>query len=146
MTSLPDALTSAEKKDAVVSDCLQLLEEEVADKGGLSGLAIKAGYKTVKGLKPGFLRKVVADLVPEFARALDPIWKEARDQGEAVPGYFSRSSGRVADALLAITDEKANRSTNGVITGLYGRLRSTAKKNVESAVPRLGRLIDKHAP
>jgi hypothetical protein len=32
-----------------------------------------------------------------------------------------------------------------VVKATYERLRGTAKKNVEAAVPRLGRLIEKHA-
>lgn len=143
MPSLSEVLTSADTRAAVVDDCLQLIEEEVADKRGLSGLAIKAGYKTVKGLKPGFLKNVVTDLVPEFAEVLDPIYQEAVAAG-GVASHFTSSAPRVADALLAITDGKAERSTNRVVKGTYGKLRATAKKNVEAAVPRLGRLIEKY--
>ena len=55
------------------------------------------------------------------------------------------SAARVADALLAITDKKAERSKSGVVRGTYDRLRGTAKKNVEQAVPRLSHLIQKFA-
>ncbi len=37
------------------------------------------------------------------------------------------------------------KSPHGVVKGAYEKLRGTAKKNVEAAVPRLGRLIEKHA-
>jgi hypothetical protein len=32
-----------------------------------------------------------------------------------------------------------------VVKGTYDKLRGTAKKNVEAAVPRLGKLIERHA-
>lgn len=145
MASLVELLTSEEKKSRVVQDCLELIEAEVADKSGFSGMAVGAGYKAVKGIKPGFLQKVVSDLLPEFAAAVDPIHAEAREQGRPVGAYFAQHSGRVADALLAITDGRARRTKSGVIRATYDRLRGSAKKNVESAVPRLGALIEKHS-
>jgi hypothetical protein len=145
MPALPEVLNSPEKKNLVVDDCVVVIDQEVADKGGLSGLAIKAGFSAVKGVKPGFIRQVVVDLLPEFANALDPIYQEAKSKNVAVSPYFNQNSSRVADVLLAITDAKAARSKSGVVKGAYDRLRGTAKKNVEAAVPRLGKVIEKHA-
>lgn len=134
------------RKPEVVEDCLQVIDAEVADKGGLSGLAIKAGYAAVKGVKPGFIKHVVGDLLPEFAAALDPMYQEAKGASKKTGDHFRAAPGRVADALLAITDKKADHSTSGVVKGAYGKLRGTAKKNVEAAVPRLSRMLDKYAP
>ncbi len=144
MTSLPETLTSDTKKIQVVDDCCGVIDAEVSDKGGFSGLAIKAGYAVVKGIKPGFVRHVVADLLPEFSVALDPIFQEAKSKGVPVASHFSSNAGRVADALLAITDDKAKRSSSGMVKGTYDKLRGTAKNHVEAAVPRLGKLVEKH--
>ena len=144
MSSLPEVLTDAGKKPSVVADCLTLIDAEVSDKGGFSGLAIKAGYAAVKGVKPGFIKDAVESLLPEFARVLDPMFQEAKTKGAPVSAHFSANASRVADALLAITDAKAQKSPHGVVKGAYDKLRGTAKKNVEAAVPRLGRLIEKH--
>jgi hypothetical protein len=143
MPSLPDVLTNPDKKDTVVDACLALIDAEVADKGGLSGLAIKAGYSAVKGVKPGFIRNAVTDLLPEFAKALDPFYQEGTEQKKTAADHFVANSSRVADALLAITDAKAQRSKSGVVKGTYDKLRGTAKKNVEAALPRLGKMVDK---
>ncbi len=145
MPNLPELLTS-DKKESVVDDCCSLIDAEVKDKGGISGLAIKAGYGAVKGVKPGFVRNVVSDLLPEFATALDPIWQDAKKDGKPVAGFFSTNSARVADALLAITDAKAQKSKSGVVKGTYEKLRGSAKKNVEAAVPRLAEMVQKYAP
>lgn len=145
MARLAEVLTSEEKKSQVVQDCLQLIDAEVADKSGISGMAVKAGYAAVKGIKPGFLEKVVNDLLPEFADAVEPIYGEAHERGRPVGTYFADNSARVADALLAITDGRARRTKSGVIKATYDRLRGSAKKNVEAAVPRLGALVEKHA-
>jgi hypothetical protein len=144
MATLPDALTDPAKKTVVVDDCCKIIDLEVDDKGGLSGIAIKAGYKVVQGVKPGFVRNVVIDLLPEFSVALDPIFQEAKTKGVGVSTHFNANASRVADALLTITDEKAKKSSSGAVKSAYERLRGTAKKNVEAAVPRLGKLVEKH--
>ncbi len=146
MSTLSEALVSDSRKSGVVDDCLALIDAEVSDKGGLTGLAIKAGYKTIQGVKPGFVRQVIVDLLPEFANALDPLYQEAKSSGRNVKEYFNANSTRAADALLTITDEKAKRSRSGMVKGTYEKLRGSAKKNVEAAVPRLAAMIEKHAP
>jgi hypothetical protein len=144
MPTLPDVLTSEANKGRVVEDCCALIDAEVKDKGGISGLAIKAGYGAVKGVKPGFVRSVVSDLLLEFARALDPIYQDAKANGQPVAAFFASHSDRVAEALLAITDAKAQKSKNGLVKGTYDKLRGSAKKNVEAAVPRLGKMLESH--
>jgi hypothetical protein len=144
MPTLPEVLTSESNKGRVVEDCCALIDAEVKDKGGISGLAIKAGYGAIKGVKPGFVRNVVSDLLPEFARALDPFYQEAKTSGRPVADFFATHSDRVAEALLAITDAKAQKSKNGLVKGTYDKLRGTAKKNVEAAVPRLGKMVESH--
>lgn len=141
--SLVDVLTDSAKKPLIVKDCCALIDEEVKDKGGISGLAIKAGYGAVKGIKPGFVEDVVESLLPDFARALDPLEAEAKAQNKGVSDFFSANPGRVADALLSVTDGKAARAKSGVAKSAYDKLRGSAKKNVEQAVPRLGKLIAK---
>jgi len=144
MPKLKDALTDPSRRAQVVQDCLDLIDAEVADKGGLTGLALKAGYKTVKGFKPGFVERVVHDLLPEFADAVDPIYQEALEAGGPIEAHFAANRGRAADGLLAITDGKAARSKNKIVRKTYEKLRGQAKRQVEAAVPRLGRLIQKH--
>ena len=143
--ALADALTDPAKKNEIIKDCCELIDAEVKDKGGISGLAIKAGYGAVKGIKPGFVQGAVEDMLPEFAKVLDPIHADAASQNKPVATFFSDNAGRVADALLSITDAKAARAKSGVAKGAYEKLRSSAKKNVEQAVPRLGRLVEKFA-
>jgi hypothetical protein len=144
MPTLPEVLTAETNKGRVVEDCCALIDAEVKDKGGISGAVIKAAYRAVQGVKPGFVKNVVSDLLPEFARALDPIYQEAKTNGKPVAAFFAADSPRVAEALLAITDQKAERSKNGIVKGTYEKLRGTAKKNVEAAVPRLGKMVEAH--
>lgn len=133
------------RREAVVQDSLAIVDQEVAGKSGLSGMALKGGYKAVKGFRPGFLANVVRDLLPEFARALEPLYQEARSSGAPVSEHLVGNASRVADALLGITDAKASKSTNALVKNTYEKLRGTAKTHVEAAVPRLAELIQKYA-
>jgi hypothetical protein len=141
--SLVDALLDPAKKSVVVADCCKLVDAEVADKGGLSGLAVKAGYAVVKGIKPGFIADVVEKLLPDFAAQLDPFWVDAKKNGDAKKSLVANKS-KVADALLSVTDGKIGNSKSSAVRGTYEKLRGSAKKNVEDAVPRLADLLAKH--
>jgi hypothetical protein len=137
MATLPELLGGPAKREALVTDSLRVLDAEVDDKGGLSGIAIKTAYKIVKGISPDFLQKVVNFLLDDFLKALDPLYQEAVSGGKDPRAYLTQNPGRVADALLAITDARAQKSTNQVVKKTYEKLRDGAKKHVEAAVPRL---------
>jgi hypothetical protein len=144
--SLVDVLTSdPDRKARVVADTLQLIEAEVADKKGLSGMAIRTGYGVIKNFRPDFLQRVVTDLLPRFAAAVEDVHAEAVSGGVPIKAHFVANQGRVADALLAITDGVAAKSKNRVVKGAYDRLRKIAKDHVIAAVPRLGAMVEKHA-
>jgi hypothetical protein len=143
MSSLQEVLGGA-KRQAVVRDACGVLDQEVADKGGLSGIAIKAAYSLVKGIKPGFIEEVVDGLLDDFLRALDPLYQEALKKGVRPGAHLKANGDAMAEALLAITDARAQRATRVVLQKTYEKLRPTAKKHVASASPRVGELLDRH--
>jgi hypothetical protein len=144
MATLKELLGSTEKRAALINDSLHVLDAEVEDKGGLSGFAIKTAYKVVKGLSPDFLHKTVDFLMDDFLDALDPLYQEALSKSISPKQHLVANASRVADALLSITDRRAANAKNQSVKSAYEKLRSSAKKHVESAVPRLGELFDKH--
>ena len=144
MTSLKERLGQEPQRKAVVTDACNVLDQEVADKSGLTGIAIKGAYSVVKSIKPGFIEEVVDGLLDDFLNALDPIYQEALSKQQKPGQYLGSNGDRAADALLAITDERAARSTRAVIRKTYDKLRPTAKKHVSSAAPRLGQMLDRH--
>jgi hypothetical protein len=146
MPTLSDILGAQPKRGQVVDDGVKVLDEEVSDKGGISGLAIKAAFGVVKGIKPGFIREVVDALLDDFLKALDPIYQEAVAAGKRPGEYLKANVSRAADALLSITDARVKRSDKAVIKSTYEKLRPSAKKHVEAAAPRLGAMLDRHVP
>lgn len=143
MTTLNDVLKDEAQRAAIIEDCCRLIDSEVSAKKGLGGMAVKAGYKLVQGIKPGFVASVVEKLLPQFADALEPLRADAAAQQQSLSKFFQANAGQVADALLAVTDAKAE-NADGAIKGAYGKLRGSAKKNVESAVPGLGQIAEKY--
>jgi hypothetical protein len=145
MSSLKEQLGSGEKRQQVIEDAIKVLDQEVADKGGLTGLAVKGGYKMVQGIRPGFVKDVVTNLLDDFLESMDPLYQEAQQKGRPAGAYLVENKGRVADALLGVTDRKAQRADSGVLKKAYEKLRPLAKGQVEAATPRLAQLLEKHA-
>ena len=144
MAHLKDLLGDPGAQKNVIADCVALIDSEVKDKGGLSGMAIKAGYAVVNGVKPTFVRDAVEHLLPAFSDKLDPVYQEALADGGDLEKHLAGQRARIADALLEITDERAKKSKHAAVVKTYEKLRGTAKNNVEAAVPRLATLVKKY--
>ena len=142
MATITETISDPSTRAQMVQAVCALVDTEVGAKKGLSGMAIKAGYKVVQGAKPGFVSEVVDRLLPEFADALEPIVAEATASSSTVGSFFSQHADRVANALLSITDARAARVDNAAVKGAYNKLRGSAEANVASAAPGLGAIVE----
>jgi vacuolar-type H+-ATPase subunit H len=143
MSTLKDILSRPGNRPQVVRDCEQIIEEEVSSKG-LTGIPIKAAYAVVKAIKPGFIPEVIDGLLDDFADRLDPLYQAAKAKNEPITAYFNARAGEAAEALLGITDQRAQRSKNQVIRSAYEKMRPMAKKHTEAAIPRVSKMVAKH--
>lgn len=140
---LSDGLKDPKKKASVVADCVKLIDEQVAAKGGLGGLGLKTAYGAVKGINPGYVAGAIERLLPEAFATLDPIWSEGVQTGNPVE-HMSQNRSRAANALLGITDARIEKTNNGIVRGAYNKLRNSAKNDVEEAIPGLAKIIDNY--
>ena len=136
MSTLKEILSRPGARPQVIRDCEQVIEEEVASKG-LAGIPIKAAFAVVKAIKPGFIPEVIDGL-------LDPMYQAAKAKNEPVTAYFNARAGEAAEALLGITDQRAQRAKNQMVRTAYEKLRPMAKKHTEAAIPRVAKLIAKY--
>lgn len=146
MGKLVDVLQDPQVRRAMAEDGARLVDAEVARKGGMSGLALKGAFAVVQRVRPGYVGDALERLLPSFATRLDPFY-EARQQeapDQPMERYLSNRAQQVADALLAITDERAARAEKGPLRTTYEKLRPVAARHVEEAVPGIGRLLDSH--
>jgi len=141
--TLVEVLRDETRRRAVVRDGVQVIDDEVASRGGLSGLALKAGYRAVQAVQPNMVAAALGMLLPEFAPVLDPFYAAGRAEGD-VERHFRTHATAIADALLAVTDRRAKASSNAVVKKAYGALRGTAQREVAASVPRLAILIRRH--
>jgi hypothetical protein len=146
VATLLEKLSAPGRRKLVIDDCVLLIEEEVKKKGGISGVAIKMAFGVVKAVKPGFIAEAVDHLLDDFANRLDPFYQSYLQSGgtRSLPSQFGEQSSPIAEALLGITDQRAQRAQNAAVKKSYEKLRPSAKKHVEEAVPGIARLIEKH--
>jgi hypothetical protein len=129
----------------VIADCVEMIDAQVKAKGGLSGMAIKGAYATIKTIKRGFVPSVVDALLDDWLGKLQPHHDKwaAGGSGTFAEFVIARSDD-VAEDLLQVTDERAAKTSHTTAKKAYEKMRGGAKKNVIEAIPDLARLIDRH--
>jgi hypothetical protein len=141
---LSDGLLNPTKKAMVIDDCCNMIEGQLASKSGISGIALKTAFAALKGVKPGYIPYVVEQILPQCFTALDPIWSEGVEKGNPIE-HLSGNRSRTADALLGVTDARVKSAKRQIVRGTYEKLRGSAKKHVEEAVPDLAKVINNYA-
>lgn len=142
-------LGDRQKRPAILNDCEKLIADEVSRKKGLSGLALKGGYKVVQAFKPGFIRAILDEvLLDAFVDKLDVFYQDYGASGTIDPHgfqtYISDHSSDAADALLSITDERARKTKHRTVKKAYDKLRGQAKKHVIEALPHAALVLARH--
>lgn len=145
MGSLVEVLKDPAIRPQVIADCEKMLDAEVASKRGISGMGVKAAFKTLKAIKPGMIRHTLDDLIDELATKVDPFWQDCQAQGANPRAFFTSNSAAIANALLEITDFRASQSKFKNIVRAYNTLRPKAVQYIGEAMPRFSELVSKYA-
>jgi hypothetical protein len=145
MLSLLEVSSDPTKRPSLVAAITELIDQEVAARGGLTGMAVKGGYKVVKQLKGGqMVPDLVDGLLDEFVGALEPLHAEHRARGGTGFVAFLRSNeSRAVNALLGVTDRRAKRTSHALLRSTYEKLRPMAEKQVAESLPGVGRVVDR---
>ncbi|QLY32310.1 DUF6918 family protein [Nocardia huaxiensis] len=146
VAALSESLLDDTKRAAFLADAQEVLDAEVSGKGGASGLAVKGGYAAIKKVSPTIVGDALASFAPKLVGQLEPYWAEyqANPAGSFADLLVSKQD-EVAEALLAVTDARAEASSRPALTKVYNSLRGSAKKHVAEALPRVGDLVQRHA-
>ena len=144
--SLKDHLTKPGMREQVIKDASKVLDAEVSDKSGFSGVAVKAGFKVVRGLQPDFVPKAIDALLDDFVAQIEPFYNDWKAGGRGtLKEHFVANGPAVAHALLQITDARAAKNPHKTLVKTYEKLRPKAKEHVVAAMPRVGLLIERHS-
>ena len=145
--TLQEILLGPDTQPQVIADCYALIQQEVSDKSGISGTAIKIAYKTVNTFMPGHVRYMVGKLLPDMVDKLEPYWADFDASGGSEFGdYLAKRGEEVSEALLSVTDARAAASGRPTVIKAYGSVRGSAIKHIEAALPRVGDMVLKYAP
>jgi len=141
MSTLVEQIGQPNKRPAVINDCVELIDNQVKQKGFI----MKSAYATIKAIKKGFVAETVDSLLDDWLGKLQPHYdKWATAKQSSFSDYLIARQDDVAEDLLSVTDERAQKSSHGTAKKMYGKMRDGAKRNVVEAIPDLARLIEKH--
>jgi uncharacterized protein DUF6918 len=144
--TLQEILLGPDTRPHVIADCYTLIEQELSEKSGVSGTAVKLAYKTVNTFMPGHTRHMIQVLLPQMVNKLEPYWADFSTSGGSEFGdYLAKRGEEVSQALLSVTDARAAASGRPTVIRAYGTVRGSAAKHVEAALPRIGDLVLKYA-
>jgi uncharacterized protein DUF6918 len=144
--TLQEILLAPDTKPQVVSDCCALIDSEVASKSGISGTAVKLAYKTVSAFAKGYVRQTVVNLLPQIVEKLQPFWADFNASGSSGFGdYLAKRGDEVSEALLSVTDARAEKSSRATVIKAYRGVRGGASKHIQAALPQVGELVAKYA-
>src|SRR5262249_62144723 len=81
--TLAEILLGPDTQPKVIADCYELIQQEISEKSGMSGTAVKLAYKTVNAFMPGHIRNMVGKLLPDLVEQLEPFWADFSSSGGA---------------------------------------------------------------
>ena len=142
MDTLTEKLHLSERRGEILDACCRLLDEEVRKKKGVGGLIVKASYKALKAFSSGAVRQTIDALLDEFLHALEPLHVDfQKGSGTGSFGSFMKTRvAPIAEALVGVTDRRAERTKHKSLKGAYRKLRPSAVRHVGEAVPGLAEL------
>jgi hypothetical protein len=139
--TLQESLLNPTNRPQVVKDCAQLVDEQVKD----SGLLVKGAYKVVTAFKSDIIPDAVDTLVDDFVARLEPFHEDFVSAGGGSFGdYLAGRGPEVSNALLGVTDDRAAQSDRATLRKAYEQVRPKGQDNIEKALPKLGKIVEKY--
>ena len=139
--TLVDQLGKEPRRPAVIEDCVALIDAQVKQKGFM----VKSAYAVIKGIKKKFVPEVVDSLLDEWLGKIQPHYdKWAAAKSTSLSDFMVARSDDVAEDLLSVTDQRAEKTTHTTAKKMYLKMRDGAKKDVVSAIPDLAKMLEKH--
>ncbi|MGH3251836.1 MAG: DUF6918 family protein [Trebonia sp.] len=145
MATLQELLLTPGNAPRLIADTQALVDNEIASKG-ITAAPLKGAYKAVTAFAPGYLTEAITAMLPGMVHQLEPYWADFTTSGGADFGdYLAKRGDEVSESLLAVTDDMAENSGRGTVVKAYKMVRGSASKNIETALPALGAMVQKYA-
>ncbi len=147
MKKLNELIEDPKSRAAILDDSVRVLDDEMAKRSGISGMALKGMYKMIKKAQKGqLMRKALDYLMEDFIEKLEPYYEKYQKEsgGASWSAYLSSHYETLADELLVMTDEKAKKTQHDVIRTTYKKFRPKARSEVITSLPALARMMERY--
>lgn len=145
MPTLADSLLVDGRRERVVTDCAQMIEDHVAALKGFKGLSLKTVFAMLKGNDAHAVHGAMGRLIPDFVHSLEPLHVEFLASEQADFGLYITEHREIAlAALIAVTDARIARSKNGTLRAAYSRVRGSIESELRGVIPSLGAVLGRH--
>jgi hypothetical protein len=145
LATLQQLLLTPENGPRLIADTQALVDNEIASKG-ITAAPLKAAYKAVTAFAPGYYQEAISSMLPGMVYQLEPYWADFAASGGADFGdYLAKRGDEVSESLLAVTDDMAANSGRATVVKAYQLVRGGAGKNITTALPALGAMVQKYA-
>src|SRR5689334_8611698 len=120
MSTLVEMLGKEPVRAQVIAECVNLIDTQVKHKG----IFIKSAYATIKAIKRKFVPEVVDTLLDDWLGKIQPHYdKWAVAKTTSFPDYIVSRSEDVAEDLLSVTDQRAEKTSHTTAKKMYARMR-----------------------
>lgn len=141
MSTLVEQLGKEPRRPQVIQDCVDLIDTQVKQRG----FVIKSAYATIKAIKKRFVPEVVDSMLDDWLGKLQPHYEKwSATKPSSLSDFLVARSDDVAEDLLQVTDERAEKTTHTTAKKMYLRMRDGAKRHVVEALPDLGKMLEKN--
>ena len=141
MSTLVEQLGKEPRRPQVIQDCVDLIDAQVKQRG----FVIKSAYATIKAIKKRFVPEVVDSMLDDWLGQLQPHYEKWNaTKPSTLTDFLVARSDDVAEDLLKVTDERAEKTTHTTAKKMYLRMRDGAKRHVVEALPDLGKMLEKN--
>jgi hypothetical protein len=145
MNKLADSLLADGRRNAVIADCADLIDTHVKRLRGIKGIALRSAFTMLRGGEPNAVHNAVANLIPEFVHAFEPLYRDFRKGTTGGFGdYLRLQRPRAVEAMLSVTDARFARSQNAALKRVYPKVRGTVEKELDGILPELAGVLERH--
>ena len=145
MTSitLQELMSREATRDEIVRVLGDVVELEIAQSSGASGLAMRRAYARIKTRRPELLVRLVADLLDDWLQACAPehaFPRELWDDPGGLTRYIEVHRHDLGERLLEVIERRLQRSRNRWAQAARALL---PRRAIRDAVPRIGHAVER---
>lgn len=142
MSDIADILLAEATRAKLVDDLTALAKKTIAEKKGVKATLVRASVKTLNGIKPNFLHKMMNKLSPDVVSAVTP-YIEKWDKAGPLGDIFVANKDAVTESLLKAIDDRTSQSRN-IVQSTYRKIRGSVGAYIMDTLPEFGDIFTKH--